>query len=506
MTVQSQTSSINYDGPGSVFAIPFRFLANTDIRIIKTPAGGGAPVTLVLTTDYAIIGARQQSGGQATLVLGLIAGDKILIDRGNLPLTQLIDYRANDSFPEESAEDGLDRLTMAAQQLSDRLDKTFSLPPSVSGVSAILPVPQPLLPLVWNAAATALENGSTSLTGDMLLRSNLADSVNPAAGAALVARAVTTNTVQTITGEKLFSYVPTVNGPRLEIQKTNTPANYAGTRANFVLQHKDDEDLGSNQGTAGAYALFTSTGDGVVNAGAFLSESIWQGFVIGSEKYGDGSQHSVSAIGQLQAYGPGGYNELGLVVGNGTNVGSMNGNVTGCELLLKDGFGPGVSGTDNFPTRMFGMISRIARWNSNAYPVHSFYASSEGTVALSSVLAINSGGSRLWEVGIDFRNALFSSDHALIMPNQKFISALDNVGTLRRILGTNAANVNLLFANATSGYFQLATTGGVTLIEANHTLDGANPILLYVGGVLRRVSMGAADSAAPGYRLLAVPN
>lgn len=337
------------------------------------------------------------------------------------------------------------------------------------------------------------------------LRADLAD-ITALKGANLVARSVTTDTTQTITGQKLFQYDSTINGPRVEIQKTDTPANYAGTRAAFVFQYKDDEALGANEGVAGAYLLFTSTGDGVVDPVAPLSESIWQGMVVGSEKFGDGSQHSISAIGQLQAYGASGYNELGLVVGNGTNVGSMNGNVTACEFLLKDGTGPGTSGVDNFPTRMFGYISRIARWNSNALPVHSFYASSEGTIALSSVLGINPGGARLWEVGIDFRNALFSSDHAFIMPNEKFISALDSGGALRRIIGTNAANVNLIFANATSGYFQLATTGGVTLIEANHTLDATNPLLLYVNGALKRVTVGAADSGGAGFRYLRVPN
>jgi hypothetical protein len=131
MTVQSEIDSIGYDGPGSVFAIPFRFLADGDIRITKAPADGSAPVTLTLTTDYSLLGARQQSGGQATLVVALVAGDRIVIDRGNMQRTQLTDYRANDPFPEEAAEDIADRLTMLLQQaILDGSERSLRLPPT----------------------------------------------------------------------------------------------------------------------------------------------------------------------------------------------------------------------------------------------------------------------------------------------------------------------------------------------------------------------------------------
>lgn len=129
MTVQSQTSFIGYDGPGSVFAIPFRFLADTDIRITKALADGTSE-TLVLTTDYTLVGARQQSGGTATLVVALLADERIVIDRGNMQLTQLTDYRANDPFPEEAAEDIADRQIMLLQQgLLDGSSRSLRLSP-----------------------------------------------------------------------------------------------------------------------------------------------------------------------------------------------------------------------------------------------------------------------------------------------------------------------------------------------------------------------------------------
>lgn len=129
MTVQSQTSFVGYDGPGSVFAIPFRFLADTDIRITKALADGTSQ-TLVLTTDYTLVGARQQSGGTATLVVALLADERIVIDRGNMQLTQLTDYRANDPFPEEAAEDIADRGIMLLQQgLLDGSARSLRLSP-----------------------------------------------------------------------------------------------------------------------------------------------------------------------------------------------------------------------------------------------------------------------------------------------------------------------------------------------------------------------------------------
>ncbi len=188
MTVQTAQSQQNYDGNGvtTSFGVPFRFLANSHIFVSLQPVDRTLPVIpWIEGSDYTLTGARNQNGGTITATVAPGAGTILIIQR-IVPLTQLIDYRANDPFPEESAENGLDQLTMAVQQVSNDVANSFRLPSYITGVSTLLPPPLPQSPLVWAADGLSLQNGSTTLTGDMLLRPNLA-TAGESSGAALVA-------------------------------------------------------------------------------------------------------------------------------------------------------------------------------------------------------------------------------------------------------------------------------------------------------------------------------
>lgn len=174
MTVQSPTSRITYPGTGVItpLPVPFRFLDNSHL-LVQTVDANGVETTLVINSQYTVSGARDPNGGTVTPLIVVPVGTTTVISR-NVPLTQLADYKANDPFPEETNEDMGDKLVMIDQQQQDQIDRSFKLPVTVVGVSATLPVPSALKPLVWNASANALENGDTTLTGDMLLRPNLA--------------------------------------------------------------------------------------------------------------------------------------------------------------------------------------------------------------------------------------------------------------------------------------------------------------------------------------------
>jgi len=323
-------------------------------------------------------------------------------------------------------------------------------------------------------------------------------------------RVVYMDGAQTITGDKTFVFNPATAGSRLEIQKDASPVNYAGTRASLVFQHRDTADGGNNEGIPAAVFLSTWDGDGVVTALPNFSATVGQGVLFAAEKYGDGSMHSASFKGQLWAGGAVGYNELALQSGDVTNRASMNGYIAGTEWLLKDGTGAGTSGVDNFPTALQGFVSRIAKWNSAAapnYPSINFLASSEGTVAPDSILGINNGGLKQWKVGVDLRNGTYTTGAAIALPNAGYLFTNDTGGTSRLFLGTNAANSNVIYANGNSGYFQVVNgPGTITMIECNDVIDATNPILLYVNGALKRVTVGAADSGGAGFRYLRVPN
>jgi len=104
----------------------------------------------------------------------------------NIAYTQPTDFTNQGAFFPTMHEDCADRLGMQIQQLAGGIQRTLQLPDGIFPVaSGTLPYPSPLAPLVWNAAGNGLANGSTSATGDMLLRGNLA-STAAGNGASLV--------------------------------------------------------------------------------------------------------------------------------------------------------------------------------------------------------------------------------------------------------------------------------------------------------------------------------
>jgi hypothetical protein len=130
MTVQSQVSRASYDGNGATvtFPVPFRFLDNSHVRVIlRRPDGGEVP--WAETTDYALAGAGQASGGTLTAVVPPAVGERLVILR-NVPLTQEIDYIEGEPFPAGTHETGLDKLTMIAQQLNEQQNRVIALPPT----------------------------------------------------------------------------------------------------------------------------------------------------------------------------------------------------------------------------------------------------------------------------------------------------------------------------------------------------------------------------------------
>jgi hypothetical protein len=118
-----------YAGSGTTgpFTVTFRFLANSHLRVIKTSTTG-SETTLNLGVDYSVTGAGGASG-TVTLTSPLLTGEKLTIVR-NVPLTQETDYVFDDSFPAESHELALDKLTMITQQLAEEVDRAVKVLPS----------------------------------------------------------------------------------------------------------------------------------------------------------------------------------------------------------------------------------------------------------------------------------------------------------------------------------------------------------------------------------------
>ena len=130
MTVSTTIIKNFHNGNGSAtnFAYQFRILQDTDLLVIIRTNSTGAEATKTLSTHYTVAGAGDASGGSITFTAGNIpASGETVVIRRNVPQTQAIDYIANDPFPAETHEEGLDRGTMVAQQVAEESDRSIKL-------------------------------------------------------------------------------------------------------------------------------------------------------------------------------------------------------------------------------------------------------------------------------------------------------------------------------------------------------------------------------------------
>ena len=128
MTVQATTSRADYNGNGATvaFTVPFYFLDNAHIQVLRTQISTNTTTTLALTTNYTVTGAGVGAGGTVTCLVAPTTDQRISILR-NVPLTQLAHYVPNDPFPAATHEQVLDQLTMEVQQVNETLSRAIKL-------------------------------------------------------------------------------------------------------------------------------------------------------------------------------------------------------------------------------------------------------------------------------------------------------------------------------------------------------------------------------------------
>jgi hypothetical protein len=130
MTVSTTIIKNFHNGNASTtnFAYQFRILEDTDLLVIIRTNSTGAETTKTLSTHYTVAGAGDASGGSITFTGGNTpASGETVVIRRNVPQTQAIDYIANDPFPAETHEEGLDRSTMVAQQVAEESNRSIKL-------------------------------------------------------------------------------------------------------------------------------------------------------------------------------------------------------------------------------------------------------------------------------------------------------------------------------------------------------------------------------------------
>jgi len=129
MTISSTTVKNSYSGNGTLttFNYTFKIFADSDLQVIIRDATATETVK-TLTTHYTVTGAGNANGGTIVFTSGNIpSATETVVIRRAVPQTQAIDYIANDPFPAESHEEGLDRAMMAVQQLQEEVNRSIKL-------------------------------------------------------------------------------------------------------------------------------------------------------------------------------------------------------------------------------------------------------------------------------------------------------------------------------------------------------------------------------------------
>ncbi len=145
MTISSTVSRVSYSGNSATvaFSFPYYFLANADL-IVNLLDASGNPTLQVLSTDYTVSGAGVAGGGTVTMVVAPPTGTTLVIYRDPAQ-TQDLHLVENDDLPVTELEKRLDKLTMFAQRLSNRLSRAMVLPDSFAATF------DPTLPAVMSA-------------------------------------------------------------------------------------------------------------------------------------------------------------------------------------------------------------------------------------------------------------------------------------------------------------------------------------------------------------------
>ncbi len=137
MTVETTTNSQSFSGSGtSPFNVNFKFLANTDLVVVRLNNTSGTLTTLVLNSDYTVTGAGDPGGGVVT-PLASETGNTITVTR-KLVRTQPTDFNDLGAFPAEDTERGLDRLTMMAQEALAATDRALVVPEGDTPTDTVL--------------------------------------------------------------------------------------------------------------------------------------------------------------------------------------------------------------------------------------------------------------------------------------------------------------------------------------------------------------------------------
>lgn len=259
MTVSTSTSTASYAANGSTttFAYPFRIFADGDLVVILRNNATAIETVQVLNSAYTVTGAGNNAGGNVVFGTAPAAGNTVFIRR-ELPLTQEVDYVANDPFPAETHEQALDKLTMLVQEVNADTDRAIKFPTSdiTGSFNTVLPTAPVRAGSVISfdgngnlgvsdistvVTAAAIVKQSLTGTGSQTVFTLSSDPGSAGAGVVIHIDGVYQNrTGYTISGTTLiFSQAPPLNA-QIEILSFFLPATVNSTTATATSQSNTD--------------------------------------------------------------------------------------------------------------------------------------------------------------------------------------------------------------------------------------------------------------------------
>ena len=167
MSVTSQIPrKVSTAAPGAtLFPYDFKVLSKFDMQV---QVDG---VEKTVDVDYALSGVGLDAGGDITFLIPLAGGETVM-RRRLMAFERSNDFQQLGDLRSPTLNNDQDAPIMMIQQVADDVDRSIKLPLASTGNGDVTNF-TPLAPLVVSADGNGIEGGSTSLTGDMLLRGNL---------------------------------------------------------------------------------------------------------------------------------------------------------------------------------------------------------------------------------------------------------------------------------------------------------------------------------------------
>ena len=209
MTVQTSSNVATGIGNGvtTVFPVGYKFNEESDLVVLRIDDATSAAETLTLNSDYTVQGAGNEAGGSVTMSAPLAVGKTLTITR-IVDILQLTDLRNQGKFFAEVHEDSFDKFIMIMQQLFQAVGDSLQLNAARNRWDAkgrrIINVGDPvdaqdavtkswleayiaaLLQTSIGPVQTAASVIIVAPNGDVFTLQDLANSTDPAKGAAIV--------------------------------------------------------------------------------------------------------------------------------------------------------------------------------------------------------------------------------------------------------------------------------------------------------------------------------